>query len=83
MSTASNFDETELLSPVRETRSNAKIGLYIPPRIDAESYQAEVPAIRSNAPSKEELPIDWYGSTRAVHRPEEAQTVEVYGNRSQ
>lgn len=65
----------------RETRSNAKIIPYVPPRIDWESFQAEVPGLRPRpALQKEERApaVELYGATRRIHVREE-NTSKVQG----
>jgi hypothetical protein len=65
----------------RETRSNAKIIPYVPPRIDWESFQAEVPGLRPRPVlQKDEIgpPAELYGATRRIHVREE-NTSKVQG----
>ena len=66
-------------SEVKETRSSQKFVPYIPPRIDYEFYQAEVPNMLGAAPPKEQRPREWYKSTRAIHRPVVLDSPDVHG----
>ena len=64
----SNLPAEEEEIPIRETRSNLKLDTHIPPRIDNEFYQADVPNLVGESPNAEDLPIDWFQSTRIVHQ---------------
>jgi hypothetical protein len=48
----------------RETRSNIKLFPYLPPRIDQEMFQAEIPPLQSAVPSYDKML--W---ARPAHKP--------------
>ena len=48
----------------RDTRSNIKLFPYLPPRIDQEMFQAEIPPIQSAVP-----PYDKMLWARPAHKP--------------
>jgi hypothetical protein len=57
----------------------AKAYPYLPPRIDIEYFQADVPAVQAGPPPAAQRPRDWYQSTRAIHRRTAIETPEVLG----
>lgn len=44
-----NTDSDAEFQP-RETRSNTKIATYVPPRIDADAFQADIPQLQDSLP---------------------------------
>ena len=76
---ADNGGEIVPAPEAKETRSNPKFVPYIPPRIDYEFYQAEVPSMLGAAPPPEHRPREWFKSTRAIHRPAVLDSPDVHG----
>lgn len=72
---ASSSSSTLAENAARDTRSNLKIPLYLPPRIDSEMFQAEVPQLIRQIPDYDPLL-----SARAIHDPAFLNSSEVQGN---
>lgn len=62
---------------IRDTRSNLKIPLYLPPRIDSEMFQAEIPQLMSQIPVYDPLL-----SAKVIHKPSHFNSSEVQGSGS-
>ena len=75
----------------RETRSNTKIAVYVPPRIDADAFQADIPQLQDALPpptyagesvsriapmNKTLLETDWYEGMHCISRPDDVMVKE-------